>query len=278
LSESQALSVTHIQPRGAWHAIPWSDLLAYRELILVLSLREIKLRYRQTILGVIWVVLQPLIAASAFTIVFGRIAKLPSDGVPYFYFAFAGFLAWNSFQSTVTRASASLVQNSALVTKVYFPRAVLPLSTLPSTLVDLAVGVVLLLGMMAAAGVLPTAALITLPLWILLIQIGAAGIGLYAAALMVSYRDVQHALPTLLQLGMYVTPVAYASSALPERFHWLVVINPLSGLIDAFRWSLLGQGNVDWRLVALSGVLALVVFGIGMRRFHALEQRFADVI
>jgi lipopolysaccharide transport system permease protein len=207
-----------------------------------------------------------LLAASIFAFVFGRVAKLPSDGVPYFLFAYTGFLAWNVFQGVISRASPCLIQNTQLVTKTFFPRILLPLSVCVSVMLDFLVGLTLLCVLMPIYGV---------PLqWSIL----SLGIGLYAAALVVSYRDVQTALPVLLQLLLYGSPVAYGVAVVPARLRELYMLNPLAGLIEAMRWSLLGTGTLHWQNVIYAGIAAFVVFGIGVFAFTSMERRFADVI
>jgi lipopolysaccharide transport system permease protein len=258
------------------------ELWQYRDLLIVLAGRDVKLRYRQTLLGVAWVIFQPLLAAGIFTLVFGVIAKLPSGGVPYFVFAYAGQLAWMSFSGTFTRASSSLVQSAPLVSKVYFPRLILPISTLLATLLDFAIAVVLLVVLAVIYHVVPGAALLLLPLWLLLVLMLSIGLGLMAAALMVSYRDVQYILPVLLPLLMYASPVAYslrdALARLPASLHPVLLLNPLSGLIEGFRWSLLATPPPPLWASLYASAFAIVTFLIGAIIFKRMERRFADVI
>jgi lipopolysaccharide transport system permease protein len=264
--------------RAGGSPIAWHDLVEFRELLVMLGKRDVTLRYRQTALGVIWVVLQPLLAAAIFTIVFGRVAGLPSDGVPYFLFAYAGFLAWNGFQGTLTRASMSLVQNTALVSKVYFPRLVLPLSTVFSTTIDFLVGLALFLVLAVARGTFPGPEILLLPLWFLLLQSLAIGIGAYAAAVTARYRDVQYALPVFIQFATYASPVAYAVSAVPGNLLRWYMLNPVTPLLDVFRWSLLGTPVTSWPHVAYAAVFALACLILGVVGFGRLERRVADVI
>jgi lipopolysaccharide transport system permease protein len=238
----------------------------------------VKLRYRQTALGVLWVVLQPLLAAGIFALVFGRVANLPSEGAPYFLFAFAGLLGWNLFSSTLTRASTCLVGNAQLVSKIYFPRLVLPLSTVFSSLIDFGVALALLAALMVFYGVAPHPGVLLLPVWLLLLLLLAAGLGLVAAALTVSYRDVQYVLPVLVQFLLYASPVAYALSAIPPSLRPLFFFNPLTGLLEAFRWSLLGTGALRGDYVAYAAAISLGVFFWGTLVFKTMERRFADVI
>ena len=229
-----------LRPSRGWTALNLRDIWEYRDLLLSLATRDVKLRYRQTALGVIWVVLQPLIAAFLFALVFGQVAKLPSDGLPYFLFAFAGLLGWNAFNNTLTKIAGCLVGNAQLVSKIYFPRLVLPLSTLFSTLIDFGVALALLAVLLVVYHVTPGWGLLLLPVWLALLLLLAVGLGLVTAALTVTYRDVQFILPVLMQFALYATPIAYALSAAPARLRFFFELNPLAVLIGAFRWSLLG--------------------------------------
>jgi lipopolysaccharide transport system permease protein len=258
--------------------VVWRDLLEFRELLVMLGKRDVTLRYRQTALGVIWVVLQPLLAASIFAVIFGRVAQLPSDGVPYFLFAYAGFLAWNGFQSTLTRASMSLLQNAPLVSKVYFPRLVLPLSTVFSSAIDFLVGLALYVALAVGYGNPPGLEMLLLPVGFLLLQALALGIGCYAAAVTARYRDVQYALPVFVQFATYASPVAYAVSAVPAEMRPYYLLNPISPVLDAFRWSLLGTPVASWPHVAYAAVASLLLLALGMIGFGRLERRVADVI
>lgn len=268
-----------IRPASGWAALDLRELFLFRDLLFVLAARDIRLRYRQTALGVLWVVLQPLIAALIFTFVFGSMAKMGSDGIPYFLFAFAGQVAWMAFSATLTKASGSLVQNAQLVSKVFFPRLILPLSTVFSTFVDFAVGLGLLAVFMVFYGVAPGWGILTLPVWLLLIVLLALGIGLMAGALMVAYRDVVYILPVALNFLLFASPVGWALSAVPERLRSLyLTLNPVASLLEAFRWSLFGTGNVSWGFVAYAAALSVGLFMLGAVVFRMRERGFADVI
>jgi lipopolysaccharide transport system permease protein len=266
-----------LRPRSGWAALDLCELWRYRDLLLVLGLRDVKLRYRQTVLGVAWVVLQPLLAAGIFAFVFGAVARLPSAGLPYFLFAYAGLLGWTAFQATITKASTCLVQSSNLISKVYFPRLILPLSTLLSTALDSLVGLAMLL-VLLPIWVYPGPEILLLPVWFGLLLLMAVGLGVLAGALMVPYRDVQYILPVLIQLGMYASPVAYAVTAVPERLRAVVLLNPLSGILEGLRWSLLGTSQPAWGAVAYGAGFALAVFLGGAYAFKRMERSFADVI
>jgi lipopolysaccharide transport system permease protein len=267
-----------IRPASRWAAIDFKELWQFRDLLLTLAGRDVKLRYRQTALGVIWVVLQPLLAAGIFSFVFGKVAKLPADGVPYFLFSYAGLLAWNAFYGTLTKSSGCLVQNAQLVSKVFFPRLVLPLSTVYSALVDFAVALGMMAVLLVMNGIPLHAGVLLLPVWLALILMLALGFGLFCAALMVTYRDVQYVLPVVTQFVMYASPVAYAVSAVPQHLRAVYMLNPLAGLLEAFRWSLLGRGTLQTGAVVYAALFAVVVFVGGTFAFKRMEGRFADVI
>ncbi len=272
-----------LRPSSGWQAINLHQIWQYRDLLQSLALRDVKLRYRQTALGAIWVLLQPLLGAGIFSFVFNRVANVPTGDVPPFVFAFVGMLGFTVFSSTLTKASASLVGNAQLVSKVFFPRLVLPLSTVLSTLVDFGVSLVMLFVLMLIYGIAPTLQLLLLPLWLFLILLLSLGCGLFASALTVSYRDVQYVLPVVVNLLTFASPIAYAASfaasKLPAGLQPLYfLLNPLSSLLEAFRWSLLGTGNVKWGYVTCSAVFAIALFAVGAFAFKKMERKFADVI
>ena len=268
-----------IVPTSGWQAINLPELWQFRDLLTTLAQRDVKLRYRQTSLGVLWVILQPLLAAGIFSFVFGKVAKLPApDGIPYLVFSYAGLLAWNAFSSTLTKTSRCLLQNANLVSKVYFPRLALPLSTVFSTLIDFGVAFVVMIILMLVNHIAPTLGILLLPVWLLLIVLLALGVGLYASALMVSYRDIQYVLPVVTQFLLYASPVAYAASLVPSKYRLIFEINPLTGLLEAFRWSLLGVGHFPLAAVTYSAIITVVVFVAGAFSFKAMERKFADVI
>lgn len=267
-----------IRPTSGWQAINFRELWQFRDLLVTLAMRDIKLRYKQTALGAMWVVLQPLISAGIFSFVFGRVAKLPSDGIPYFVFSYAGLLGWNVFSGTLSKASGSLTGNANLVSKVYFPRLVLPLSTVLSSLLDFGVALAMMIVILLCYHVAPGFGLLLLPVWLALLLMLSLGIGLYAASLMVSYRDIQHILPVAVQFLLYASPIAYAVSAVPQNLRLVYFLNPLSGLLEAFRWSLLNRGTVHPGFLVYSAVFAIGAFFAGAFAFRRMEKRFADVI
>lgn len=249
-----------------------------REVVIRFGMRDVTLRYRQTILGVGWVIIQPLLGAGVFAIVFGGVAKLPSDGLPYFVLSFAGMLAWNAFNGIVTRSAGSLVTNAALVSKVFFPRVLVPMSAVYSVLLDFVVSSAFYVILLLVFGINPGWAVLLTPVWLLLLIMMACGVGFIASSLMVKYRDINYILPVATQILLYASPVAYSLSAVPASLRWLFNINPMTWVLQEFRWSLLGQQAPDlWQVVG-SVVAAVVLFGGGMVIFEQLERGFADHI
>ena len=269
-----------IRPRSGWAALQVGEAWRFRDLLFSLAGRDVRLRYKQTALGVVWVVLQPLLAAAIFAFVFGKVARLDSGPIPYFLFSYAGLLAWNVFSTILTKSSTCLIGNAQLISKSYFPRVILPLSTVPSALIDFGVALAVLIVLMPVYGIIPDVRMLLLPAWLSLIVLLAVGCGLIASALTVSYRDVQYILPVITQLLLYASPVAYAVVAVPARFRFLYSLNPLSGLLEAFRWSLLGRaaGVVGLGELAYCAAFSIAVFLAGVFFFNSMERRFADVI
>lgn len=279
-----------IRPSRGWQALDLRQVWQFRDLLATLAQRDVKLRYRQTALGAVWVILQPLIAAGIFSFVFGAVAGLPSGGVPYIVFSYAGLLCWNLFSSTLSKSSNVLVANTQLVSKVYFPRLVLPLSTVYSSLIDFGVAAAMMAVLMLIYGVVPGWGLLLLPLWMLLTLVLSVGCGLFLSALMVSYRDVQYIVPVAMNFLLYASPVAYSvATALgrlsgkvsPEAVVWAnraFLANPMAGLLEAFRWSLLGGAAPIWGAVIYSAFCSVALFVAGAFAFKRMEKRFADVI
>lgn len=268
-----------IKPRRSWLPNRPRELWEFRELMMRFASRDITLRYRQTALGVVWVFLVPLLAAGVLTFVFGGVAKLPApSGIPYFLFTLAGLVTWTAFAQTVGRASSTLVANGALVGKVYFPRLLLPLSTVLSTLVDVAVSLVLLVVLLVINGVHPGLGVIMFPLWLGGVLAIALGIGLASGALMVRYRDVGYILPTALQFLLFASPVAYTVASVPENAQKFYNLNPLTGLLEGMRWSLLGMTPPSAALTAYAIGMSVFILAIGTLVFSRMESQFADVI
>lgn len=270
-----------VTPPGRLGLPRWRELWEAREVMYRFGQRDVLLRYRQTAVGVAWVVVQPLLGAGIFALVFGTVADLPTGGTPYFLFSFVGMLAWNLFGQTVSRASTSLVANQALVAKVFFPRMLVPLSTGVGVLLDFVVALALGVVLLFVYGVNPGWPVLLLPVWVLLLLGVAMGVGLAASALQVKYRDVGYVMPWVLQMGLYATPVAYSLEAVegtPPAVQLLFVANPLSWFLDAFRWSMLGQSAPPpWQLGGMVAV-SLLVLTAGVLVFQRYERQLADVI
>ena len=232
-----------IRPTSGFVPLDLHELWNYRELLYFLTWRDIKVRYKQTIMGIAWAVIQPLFMMLIFTVFFGRLAKIPSDGLPYPIFVFTALLPWQMFSRALTDASTSLVVNERLITKVYFPRLLVPASAVLASLVDFTIALVLLVGMMFYYGIVPTGAVWTLPLFILLALMTALGIGFWLSALDATYRDVRYTLPFLTQLWLFATPVVYPASMVPDNWRLLYGLNPMAGVVEGFRWALLGKGG-----------------------------------
>lgn len=282
-SETEAtIQQVVIEPTRGLAALQLRAVWQYRELLGFLVWRDVKVRYKQTALGVAWVVLQPLVSMAIFTLLFGVLLKVPSGGAPYPIFAFAALLPWNYFAGAMTRSSGSLINSANLITKVYFPRLIIPLSGVLAGLVDFAVSFVVLLVMMLIYRVPLTWNMLWLPFFLLLAMATALGFGLWLAALNVRFRDVNYLVPFLVQIWMYATPVIYGSTLIPERFRWILGLNPMSGVTEGFRWALLGERLQD---AAAPGGLFYVSIGItllvlvsGMFFFRATEKTFADIV
>ena len=278
---SEAGAVIVIEPSRGVAALQLGALWEYRELLGFLVWRDVKVRYKQTALGVAWIVVQPLVSMVIFSVLFGYLLQAPSNGVPYPIFAYAGLLPWTYFAGSLTRASQSLVGSANLITKVYFPRLVIPLSGVVGGLVDFGVASLVLAGLMVWYRVPPTANIVWLPLFLLLAMATALGFGLWLGALNVRYRDVNYLVPFLVQIWMYVTPVIYSVTLIPERYRWLLALNPMTGVVEGFRWALLGgvmDAEPPGALFAVSVAITLVVLVSGAVFFRSTERTFADII
>ena len=273
-----ALPVTHITPPAGWFELNLAEVWQHRELLYFFVWRDIKVRYKQTAIGAGWAVLQPLLTMAIFTLFFGRLAKIPSDGIPYPVFFYAALLPWIYFAGALAGATNAVVENQRVITKVYFPRLILPFSSVLSGLVDFAIGFVLLLVMMVYYGVQPGMALLWLPVFLLLATATALGAGLWLAAWNARYRDVRYAIPFLVQLWMFASPVAYPSSLVPESWRWLYGLNPMAGVIEGFRWALTGQGTAPGPLLLASAFAVVVLLVGGVAYFQRIEGTIADVV
>jgi lipopolysaccharide transport system permease protein len=267
-----------IENRTGLLVMDWAELWEYRELLFALVGREIKVRYKQTAIGVSWVLLQPLVTMLIFTVIFGRLAKMPSDGVWYPVFALTALLPWTYFAQAVSRSGSALVGNANLVSKIYFPRILLPLSMMVAPLVDLALSMLLLFCLLVYAGIPLTWRVITLPAFILVAMLTAMGVSLFVSAANVRYRDVGHAIPFLIQVWMFVSPIVYPVSLVPESWRFVYGLNPMVGVIEGFRWALVGQAVPDPMVMVGSAVVIVVLSLVGFTYFRQMEQEFADVI
>jgi lipopolysaccharide transport system permease protein len=277
-AERAPLRTVVIEASKGWSGLRLGELWGYRDLVVLLAWRDIKVRYAQTVLGVAWAVLQPLLTMVVFSVFFGRLAKLPSDGAPYPLFAFAGLLPWQLFSQALAQISQSLVTNQHLLTKVYFPRLVVPLAAMAMALADFAVALLMMAGLMAVYGRAPTAALLALPLLVLLAVLAALAVGIWLAALNVRFRDVRYTVPFLLQIWMYISPVAYSSELVPEKYRVFYALNPMVGVIDGFRWAVLGTAPGSMSILPVTVGVVLVLLVTGLFYFKRAESTFADTL
>lgn len=273
-----AKPVIWIRPSKGWVPFNLSDLWEYRELLYFLVWRDVKVRYKQTLLGAAWAILQPFLTMIVFSIFFGRLAGVPSDGIPYPIFVYTALLPWQLFTFALSESSNSLVSNERLITKVYFPRLVIPISAVLAGLVDFSIAFVVLIGMMLFFGIVPTIAILTLPFFILLSIATALAVGLWLSALNVQYRDVRYIVPFLTQFWLFATPIAYSSSLVPEPWRAWYGLNPMAGVVEGFRWALLGKTGGTASLLVVSTVIVVVLLVSGLAYFRRMERTFADVV
>lgn len=267
-----------IAPSRGWRSLDLQELWSYRELLYFLTWRDITVRYKQTVLGAAWAILQPLLTMVVFSLFFGKLAGMPSDGLPYPLFSFAALVPWSFFASGLAQSSNSLVGSANLIRKVYFPRLVVPLASVLSGAVDFGLAFLVLLAMMAFYGVMPGLAILALPLFFLLAFITAVGAGLWLSALNVEFRDVRHVVPFLSQIWLFATPIAYPSSLIPGPWQILYGLNPMVGVVEGFRWALLGNGQAPGVMVLVSSLAAILLLASGAFTFRRMERTFADVV
>jgi lipopolysaccharide transport system permease protein len=277
-SESAVHKAIIIEPTRGWVPINFEELWEYRELIWFLARRDISSRYKQTILGAGWAIIQPLMTMIVFSIFFGKLAKVPSDGIPYPIFSYCGMLPWQFFATATTNAANSLILNANMLTKVYFPRLAIPISSVLPAAVDFAIAFVILFGMILYYHITPTLQWLYLPAFFSIALITSLGAGIWLSSLSTEYRDVRHITPFLITTWMYVSPVVYPSSMVPEEWRLLYAVNPLVGTIEGFRWALLGKTSLDTSMVALSAASAILILVTGAYYFRRMERKFADVI
>ncbi len=269
---------TVILPPKGWAPLALGELWKFRELLFFLTWRDIKVRYKQTALGAAWAVLQPVLTMILFSVIFGGLAKLPSEGIPYPIFTFTALLPWQLFAFALTQSSNSLVGSQNLVSKVYFPRLVVPFSSVLAGVVDFAIAFVVLLGLMAFYDVRLTPAILLMPLFLLLALASALAVGLWLSALNVQYRDIRYVVPFLTQFWMYATPIAYSSSLIPEKWRWLYSLNPMTGVVEGFRLAILGKSSLDVISLSISAGMVVVLLIGGLYYFKRMESSFADII
>lgn len=278
MQPSTDIPLIRIEPSKGWVSLKLNELWDYRELLYFLTWRDIKVRYKQTALGAAWAVLQPLLTMVVFTFVFGRFAGVPSNGIPYPLFAFAALLPWQYFASAVGRSGTSVVSSSNLISKVYFPRLIVPLAAAAAPVVDFAIAFGILVVMMFFYGFTLTWTILLLPLFLLLAFLTALAVSLWLSALNVRYRDIGYVIPFLVQIWMFVSPVAYPSSLVPEKWRLLYGLNPMAGVIEGFRWALFGTSQAPDVVVVISSIVVLVILFGGLLYFQKTEQTFADIV
>ena len=267
--------------REASHGWVWPklrELWEFRELLYFFAWRDIKVRYKQTVMGVLWAIIQPFLTMVIFSLFFGRLAKVPSDGLPYPVFSYAALVPWTFFANALVQASNSLVLNANMVKKIYFPRLALPIASVLAGVLDFVLAFVVLLGIMFYYGLVPTVNIVWLPLFLLLALLTSLGVGLWLAAMNVQFRDVHYTIPFLTQAWLFVTPIAYPSSLVPEPWRTVYALNPMAGVVEGFRWALLGTDTAPGKMIIVSSLVALILFITGAFYFRRMEQSFADVL
>jgi lipopolysaccharide transport system permease protein len=267
-----------IEPRKSWAALDLRDVWAYRELLYFLIWRDVKVRYKQTALGAGWAILQPLLTMLVFTLLFGRLAGIKSDGIPYPIFAYAGLLIWTFFANAVTNSGNSLVGSANLITKIYFPRMIIPGAAVGAGLVDLAIAFLIQIVLMVYYHVAITSAILMVPILVLLATLLALGVGMWLSALNVKYRDIRYAIPFLIQLWMFASPVIYPESMLQGKLKYILRLNPLTGIIENFRVALFGHSNFDWNSLGISAAITFLVLIYSAYSFRRMERSFADIV
>jgi lipopolysaccharide transport system permease protein len=267
-----------IKPKKGWQLIDFKELAAYRDLFYFLVIRDIKVRYKQTVLGGLWAIVQPLFMMIVFSLFFGNLAKLPSDGIPYPIFSYSALIAWTYFSSSISSSSSSVVSSSGLISKVYFPRLIAPLTPVLAFLLDFVIAFIILIGMMLYYHIYPGIMTLFLPLLIILMMLTATGVGMIFASLSAKYRDIAYTIPFVVQFWMFASPVVYPVSMLPAKYHLIYAINPMTGVIEGFRSALLGTVAFPTQMLLVSAAVSLILFFIGALYFRHTERYFADVI
>jgi len=268
-----------IRPKNKWWELNWKEIWLFRDLFYFLTWRDVKVKYKQTAVGALWAIFQPFITMIVFTIFFGKLAQMPSDGIPYPIFVYTGLLFWTLFNTGLSSASNSFVANERIITKIYFPRIILPVSSIITSMVDFLIASVILAGMMIYYNYAPSlVGLLLIPFLILITMFSAAGIGLFFASINVKYRDVRFVLPFFIQMLLFITPVIYPASIAPDKLRWILGLNPMSGVIDAARAGILGTRDIDWLLLGVSIISMIFYCIVGYFYFKKTERYFADII
>jgi len=275
---NSTIPITIIEPKKGWIPVDLKEIWDYRELLYFLTKRDIKVRYKQTVLGGLWAIIQPVFTMLVFTLFFGRLAKMPSDGIPYPIFVYVGLLPWTYFANALTASGNSLVGSANLITKVYFPRLIVPAAASLAGLLDFFIAMLVLGAMMVYYHLLPGMGILLFPFLVGLTFLCAAGVGLWLSALNVQYRDIRYVIPFLIQLWMFVSPVIYPVSMVKQKYQWLLALNPMGGVIKAYRASLLGHLPIDWFLLSLSAAIIFILFISGLYYFRRMEKTFADIV
>jgi len=273
-----APTITIIEPKKGWVPVDLKEIWHYRELLYFLTKRDIKVRYKQTILGGLWAIIQPVFSMIVFTLFFGKLANIPSDNIPYPIFVYIGLLPWTYFSNAVSASGNSLVGSANLITKIYFPRLIVPTSAALGGLLDFFIAMIVLAGLMIYYQFLPGLGIFIFPFLIVLTFLCALGVGLWLSALNVQYRDIRYAIPFLIQIGIFLSPVIYPVSLVKGKYQWLLALNPMGGIIHAYRSSLLGHQSIDWLLLSISAGMIFVIFFSGLFYFRRMERTFADVV
>jgi len=268
----------HIKPKKGWQVIDFKELRQYRDLFYFLVTRDIKVKYKQTVLGGLWAIIQPFFSMVVFTLFFGKLAKIPSDGIPYPIFNYTAMIAWTYFATSITGSSNSLVGNTNLISKVYFPRLIIPLSPVLAGLLDFFIAFVVLIGMMFYFHLHPTVMILLTPFLVILMMLTSSGIGMFLAAMNAKYRDIKFTIPFLVQLWMFASPIVYPASMIPEKYRLIYALNPMTGIIEGFRSALLGKMAFPTSMITISAVVSLIIFICGLFYFKQMERYFADII
>jgi len=276
--KTSVTSTIRIEPSSGWLTLDLRSVWAYRELLYFLAWRDVKVRYKQTVLGIAWAVIQPLITMAIFTVIFSYIGRFPSDGLPYPIFAYSGLIAWIYFATAVTQSGNSLRGDVRLIEKIYFPRLIIPLSTVITPLMDFLCSLLVLLGMMYWFGITPTWNVLFLPFFLLVALLTAFSVSLWLAPLNLMYRDIGHTIPFVIQIWMYASPLVYPVSVIPDKWQLLYSLNPMVGVIEGFRWALLGHKSTAFDMMTVSGIVVISLMWCGLIFFRRMERTFADVV